>query len=181
LPFNFPSPGHAFSSPTLDEPLKAGQIDLDAERHGSDRPTNVPHDPFGFIVHLQHDFACLIGEAVKRNHAGIFGSLRAFPGNPFVGPLLGDDRIPFFFFAGNLRLPVQVGAVELFDLVHAFYELRKFLKLRPLVVGGTDRDIYLDRFFDQGHTFLFSLVGLDHDVGAIHKVIRFSEKVVGIA
>jgi hypothetical protein len=45
--------------------------------------------------------------------------------------LFGDNRIPLFFFACNLRLPAQVRAVELLDLCHAFHKFGKFFKLRP--------------------------------------------------
>ena len=81
---------------------------------------------------------------MKRHDTSVLGPLRTLPGNTFVGMLLSDDRIPLFFFTGNLRLPVQMCAVELLNLHHAFHEFGKFLELRPLVVGRSDGDLYFN-------------------------------------
>jgi hypothetical protein len=39
--------------------------------------------------------------------------------------------------------------IELRDLLHAIHEMRKFIKLCPLIVGHADRHIDLNRCFDK--------------------------------
>jgi hypothetical protein len=42
------------------------------------------------------------------------------------------------------RLPAKARVVELLDLLDAFHEPREILELRPLVVRGSQWNLYLD-------------------------------------
>src|SRR6185437_610688 len=59
-----------------------------------------------------------------------------------------------FCFPPILGLPMQMFVVDLSNLFHAFHEPGKLFKLSPLIVGGLDRNIDLDRFFYDGHSRL---------------------------
>jgi hypothetical protein len=50
------------------------------------------------------------------------------PDDPLVRNLLGDLGIPFFFAASNLRPPVEMLIIELFDLPNPSHELGKLLE-----------------------------------------------------
>jgi hypothetical protein len=50
--------------------------------------------------------------------------------------------------------PVQMLVVELTHLVDVLHEARELLELRPLVVGGANRHLELDRLLDLRHRFL---------------------------
>src|SRR5207237_2525860 len=76
---------------------------------------------------------------------------RARPGDPLVGGLLGDLRVPLLALAADLGDPVQVGVIELGDRLDGIHELREVLELGPLVVGDLDGDIDLDRTLDSAH------------------------------
>jgi len=66
-----------------------------------------------------------------------------------VGMLLEDLRVPFVRLAGDGRRPVEKRVVELLDVVDTFHEEREVLELRPLVVGGRNGDVDLDRLVDR--------------------------------
>src|SRR5690606_400200 len=80
----------------------------------------------------------------------------AAPGNPPVGHLLGDLRVPFLFLAPARRAPMRMRIIDLLHFLHAGHEPRKLFELRPLVVDRSDRAVHLYRFLDPFH-FLASL------------------------
>ena len=65
--------------------------------------------------------------------------------------LLGDLGIPLALDSADVGDPVQMGVVDLANLLHALHELREGLELGPLVVGRADRDVDLDGLLNGGH------------------------------
>src|SRR5215213_11443665 len=74
------------------------------------------------------------------------------PGDALVGPLLADLGIPFPSPTARGSDPVEVRVVELPNLLDPLHEARKLLELRPLVVGGLDRDVHLNRLLNPDWT-----------------------------
>ena len=71
--------------------------------------------------------------------AGVLAGDR-LPRDAAVRLLVDDLRLPFGLLAGDRGRPVEKRVVELLHLVDALHEARELLELRPLVVGGRDRD-----------------------------------------
>ena len=67
-----------------------------------------------------------VAELVERNDSGVAGSAGRSPRNTLVGVLLGDDGVPLTLHARDLGDPMQVGVVDLRDLVDTFHEGGKF-------------------------------------------------------
>jgi hypothetical protein len=72
---------------------------------------------------------------------------------------------------------LDVGLVELADLLDALHELRKGLGLSPLVVGRAHRHLARERFLDRAHRFRLHRVLCQHpgDSGRTHDQVRFEE------
>jgi hypothetical protein len=82
---------------------------------------------------------------------------RAAPAPPrdaVVTDLLGDLGFPRLLLAAHVGAPQEPLVAELLHLQDAFHELREILELRPLVVGGADRDGDVDGLLDLGHAVL---------------------------
>jgi hypothetical protein len=90
----------------------------------------------------------LAADVFGRNGTSIRGSFSGCPRNLLVRQLFQDLRLPLTADTGNLGNPVKAVISELLDALDTLHELRKILKLSPLVVCGTHRDIYQHRFFD---------------------------------
>jgi hypothetical protein len=73
------------------------------------------------------------------------------PCDALVRELIDDFRVELPARARDTRDPVVVAVVELGDLLHSLHEIREFLELRPLVVGGVDRDLDVHGFGDRAH------------------------------
>src|SRR3712207_5199644 len=75
----------------------------------------------------------------------------ARPGHAHIRLLLGNDGVPFLFFAGNIGAPAHTLIVELLDLLNTLHEPRELFELSPLIVGSANRYVHVDRFLDVGH------------------------------
>jgi hypothetical protein len=61
--------------------------------------------------------------------------------------------VPFFALAADLGHPVKALVFELLHLLDAFHEPRELFELRPLVVGGANRNVNFDaRIYSQCET-----------------------------
>ena len=127
---------------------------MTASRDEAELVAGLLDDALGLEVHLQHDPRAFVVEAVERDDAGVRRAVGRPPGDALVGVLLGDLGVPLAATAADLGHPVQLGVVDLPDLLDALHELRELLELRPLVVRGAYRDIDVDRLLDPGHGHL---------------------------
>ena len=100
----------------------------------------------------------MVVELVERHDATVLVAGLASPGDPLIRELLGNLRVPLFLLATNLGLPVELRVVQLAHLFNTLHESRKFLKLRPLVVGSAHRNADVDRLLNRRHSASFVLL-----------------------
>src|SRR4029450_10768548 len=105
----------------------------------------------GLGLELQHDPRAAVVHPVEGDHASLVDALGRAPGDPLVGPLLGDLGVELLLTPADLRAPVQMGVVELTNLLDALHEAPEVLELRPLVVGRAPRHGDVDALLDGGH------------------------------
>src|SRR5690606_5943853 len=109
------------------------------------------HDALGRPVELDGDAGLGVVQAVERHDARVVRAGRAVPRDALVGALLGDLRVELALDAPEHRPPVRVRRAELADPLHALHVAGELLELRPLVVGGADGDVDVDRLGDGAH------------------------------
>src|SRR5918995_2118177 len=110
-------------------------------------------------LELEHDSGLVVVQAVECDGAGVGGAARRVPGDPLVGMLLGDLRVPLTPDATDVGHPAQMRLVDLGDRLDAVHEAWEILELGPLVVGGANRNLDVDRFLDGAHRANTSWVG----------------------
>jgi hypothetical protein len=81
-------------APRLDELLEALEIPLDATAQHAEPVADVLGRALRVVIELERDTRFEIREPVERDDARVAGSRRAPPGDPLVGDLLRDLRIP---------------------------------------------------------------------------------------
>src|SRR5262245_40902816 len=96
------------------------------------------------------DARALVAEPVEGDGPGVPRAAHAAPGHAHVWNLLRDLGLPLDRLASDFGLPEQAARVELVHGLDALHEAREFLELRPLVVGGRERDLDLDALPDLG-------------------------------
>src|SRR4029453_906052 len=84
----------------------------------------------------------------KGDCARVCGALGGCPSNALVRHLFQDLGLPLTAYTGDLGNPFQAVITELRDALDTTHELRKVLKLRPLVVCRAYRHIDHHRFLD---------------------------------
>jgi len=73
------------------------------------------------------------------------------PSNSLVRMLLGDFGVPLPLLSADVRDPVKMGVILLFDPFDALHEGGKRFELCPLVLRSGDGHVDLDRLFDCLH------------------------------
>src|SRR5215208_1674313 len=123
----------------LDEGHEPGQV----SPHG---PLDMAHSTCRLLeqrarVDIESDLNArqAIRELVERDDAGMGHALAHGPHDPLVRTLLDDLRLELLRHAPDLGPEGDVAVVLLRRLIEAVHELRPFLELRPLVVGGRER------------------------------------------
>jgi hypothetical protein len=96
---------------------------------------------------------------MERHHRSIMATASTRPSNARIWCLLDDLDDPLYFLACDLGFPMQPLSIDLRDLRHAFHELGKVLKLRPLMIRGLHRHIDLSRYDGSQHKFLLDEIG----------------------
>src|SRR5690606_15914676 len=156
------APGAGRLAALLDELLELLEVALDPPRDEAERVAGLLQDTLGLEVEPQRDERAAGAVGGEGDGARIVDATLAAPGDPLVRLLLDDLGVPLDGLAADLRLPVQVGGVELLHSLDALHELREGLELRPLVVRGADRDVDADALLfvaDVCHVALSSAVG----------------------
>src|SRR5690606_6945647 len=146
-----PAPRAGLGTAGLDELLEPGEVALHAAVVELEGVAHLLHDALGRPVELDGHAGLGVVQAVERHDARVVRAGRAVPRDALVGVLLGDLRVELALDAPDLRPPVRVRRVELADLLHALHEAGELLELRPLVVGGADGDVDVDRLGDGAH------------------------------
>ena len=88
-------------------------------------------------------------QLVERDHASVRDALADLPLDPLVRALLDDLGRELLRDTPDLGLERDVGLVLLGHLLEAVHELRPLLELRPLVVGGLQRNADVDVLLDR--------------------------------
>src|SRR6476646_2289551 len=91
---------------------------------------------------------------MEGHNAGVLLAAGRLPRNLLVSDLLGELGVPLLLLARDGRDPVEMGLVELLDLVDAVHEGGELLELRPLGVGGRNGNVDLNGLFDGWHSYL---------------------------
>src|SRR5215204_1458641 len=127
----------------------AAHLTLDDAEH---IPGNVLRGRLALDVHLNVDARLVPSDLLGADDAVVFDlAVDRLPGDLLVRLLLSDLRRPLTSLASNLRDPVDVRVVELLHGLDALHELRKVLKLRPLVIGLLKGNLNLDRILNFWH------------------------------
>src|SRR4051794_9490481 len=146
------SPGARLDAPTLDELLEPLEVSLGLPLDHVQEVADLLHETFGLVLQTQAHQGPFGADGLEVDRAGVRDTAGRRPRDLLVGNLLEDGGVPFTLDPGDLRNPVQQGVAELLHLLYAAHELWELLELRPLVVGGTDRDVDLDGLLDvRGH------------------------------
>src|SRR5215831_20317383 len=74
------------------------------------------------------------------------------PRETLVRHLLCDLGIPLLVLPCNFCFPMKPFGIQLCDFFHTFHEAGKFLKVRPLRVGGILRYVDFNGLFNGRHT-----------------------------
>src|SRR5207302_7091745 len=138
----------------LDELLETLEVAFEPVGGETELVTDRFDQALGLVVDLYVDSSLSWAHRLEMNHAVVLLAAGVSPGDHLVGLLFGDLGIPLNFLAADLGPPVQVGVVQLPDLLHAFHELREGFELGPLVVGLSKRDVDLDALLDGRHQYL---------------------------
>src|SRR4051812_46956843 len=141
-------PFAGFTAAPFDHLLEPLEVAGSTPMHESQRVADLGNGVIGFHLELEHQPGVVGVEPMERDDAGVLGPGGRGPGDALVRMLLGDLGVPLAADSGDLGDPVQALVVLLADLLHAFHEGRELLELRPLVVGGGDRYVDFDGFFD---------------------------------
>ena len=74
--------------------FEAFEVAVDAAIRGTQRVADLLLDPLRDEVHLDHHPGGLVVDAMEGDDAGVLLAVGVSPGDPLVGLLLGDLRIP---------------------------------------------------------------------------------------
>jgi hypothetical protein len=145
------APGAALLAARLDELLEALEVLAHLAAGEADGVGGLLREALGLGVHHDHDLGLVVGQLVEVDDPRVLRAVRRGPRDPRVGDLLRDDRVELLRVARGGDLPVEVGVVDLRDLVDRLHEGGELLELGPLVVRGRDRHLDLDRLLDLRH------------------------------
>src|SRR5581483_5090732 len=122
--------------------------------HEAQGVAHVLGEALRLVLELEQHARAIVAQAVEGDDARVLVAGRAAPGDAVVGRLLRDDGVPLLHLAADIGAPMQVGVVELADLLDAFHEARERLELSPLVVGGAHGHVDVDVLLDLRHGLL---------------------------
>lgn len=97
-------PRAGFTASALDELLEATEITLGPTADEAELVADLLGDAFRVELELEHDAGLVVVHAVERDGAGVGGAVRRVPGDPLVGMLLGDLRVPLTPDAANVAV-----------------------------------------------------------------------------
>jgi hypothetical protein len=143
------SPCTGFDLLHLDEGLEAGKV-------GSHRTLHVAHSACRLLdqrarLHVERDLnpGEAIRDLVEGDDARMRDALAHVPHDPLVRALLDDLGLELLRHPPDLRLEGDGAIVLLRRLIEAMHELRPFLELGPLVVGGAYGHGHFDALLDR--------------------------------
>src|SRR5215211_2249103 len=145
------APGSGFRASPFDEGLELLQIALDASTDKAELLSDVLYDPLRVVVDDRRHPGLVRTQRLEADDAGVLAATGVAPGHVLIGDLIDDRGVPLLLLAGDRGLPVDSQVVKLTHLLDAVHEPLKLFELRPLVVGRTHWDIYLNRPLEACH------------------------------
>jgi hypothetical protein len=142
------TPGTSRGAFGFNERLEPLEIALGPVLNDVELVSYILHQTFRIVLQREIYPGLLAANVFERDGASIRGPFSGCPRDLLVRHLFQDLRLPLTTYTGDFGNPVQTLITELLDALDTLHELRKILKLRPLVVCGIYWNIYQHRFLD---------------------------------
>src|SRR6185437_14896938 len=148
---DIPPPCPGFAPSGLNVVLESLQVPFHSLRHDANHVSCLLDHPFRLILDAKVDLRFALRHRRKDDDPFILRAALAPPGNPLIGNLFGDFRLPFLLLSPDGGFPMEMLVVNLLDLLDSLHEAGEFFKLSPLVIGRTDGNIEVNGFLDDRH------------------------------